>query len=156
MAVEYIERLSDFYRSILQYRDKEVIPLQEEIELVNNYNFLLKKRFGSNFKLDIQADSLPVYVVPLTLQMLIENAIKHNIVSKTRPLYVTVAIDELREYIIVSNNLQRKIKPEKSTHFGLQSLEKRYALLSGKRIKVQETGKSFQVYIPIIEYNIQP
>lgn len=150
VAVEYVEKLADFYRCILQYRDKEVIALQEEIELINNYNFLLKKRFGDNFKLDIQTNGQLVFVVPLALQMLVENAIKHNVVSKSKPLNIHINIDESKDFITVSNNLQPKMQPEKSTQFGLQSLEKRYALLSGQKIKIEETKHTFKVSLPII------
>lgn len=151
VAVEYVERLSDFYRSIMQYRETEVISLQEEIELVKNYSFLLEKRFGDNFKLDIQTNGQSAFVVPLTLQILVENAIKHNIVSKSKPLQVTIRYDKETDFIVVTNNLQRKINPENSTRFGLQSLEKRYALLSGKKVKVEVNSDFFQVCIPVIK-----
>ena len=151
IAVEYVEHLSDFYRSILQYRNKEIISLQEEIELVNNYHFLLEKRFGENFKLNIQnVNGQPVFVVPLALQMLVENAVKHNVISKFKPLTVTIDLNEKEGVISVSNNLQHKLQPEKSTHFGLQSLEKRYQLLSGQKIKILENEQYFRVELPII------
>ena len=150
LAVAYIEKLSDFYRSILQYRDKELISLQEEIDIIKNYDFLLKKRFGDSFNLHIHTNGQTAYIVPLTLQLLIENAVKHNIVSKAKPLHITIDMDEPNNYIVVSNNIQKKRQAEKSTHFGLQSLEKRYALLSGKKIKIEESSADFKVSIPVI------
>ena len=149
-AVEYVEKLSDFYRSIIQHRDKEVISLEEEIELIENFSFLLKKRFSDNFNLQIKAKSRSFYIVPLTLQMLVENAVKHNIVSKSKPLNIIVSIDQNEEYISVKNNLQKKFSPAKSTHFGLQSIEKRYALLNEKKVKIEETEAFFEVKIPLI------
>lgn len=149
-AVSYVEKLSDFYRSMMQYRDKEVIPLSEELELVSNYCYLLEKRFGNSFKLEMALNDAPVYLVPLTLQMLVENAVKHNIISKAKPLEVQIKNQD-GEYIAVSNNLQRKMQPEGSTLFGLQSLNKRYELLSGKKLRIEESEDCFKVYVPFIK-----
>lgn len=154
VAVAYVEKLSDFYRSILQYRTQNVISLKEEIELVNHYAFLLKKRYGENLKLDIQSTdgSDSHFVAPLTLQILVENAIKHNIISKTKPLKIDISV-EREDYIVVCNNLQKKLSPERSTGFGLQNIINRYALLSDKKVKIEETAKAFKVGIPIIKNN---
>ncbi|HMQ46104.1 MAG TPA: two-component regulator propeller domain-containing protein [Saprospiraceae bacterium] len=149
-AVSYVEKLSDFYRSIMQYRDKEVISLSEELELVNNYCYLLKKRFGNNFSLETAVSEDQVYLIPLTLQMLVENAVKHNVISKAKPLTVHI-ISNGREYITVKNNLQRKVQPEGSTLFGLQSLNKRYELLSGKKLHIEVSNDCFQVDVPFIK-----
>lgn len=149
-AVEYVEKLSDFYRSILQLRDKEVITIEEETELLKNYYYLLQKRFGENLKLDIQLNGTQGYLVPMTFQVLLENAIKHNVISKSRPLEVYIAKAE-NGYIRVSNNLQPKTTKEPSTRFGLQSLEKRYKLLVNKQIRTQTTRDEFIIDIPILE-----
>ncbi|MFQ5446422.1 MAG: two-component regulator propeller domain-containing protein [Saprospiraceae bacterium] len=148
-AVQYVEKMSDFYRSMMQVRDKEVISIQEEVELVRNYSYLLEKRYGKNFHLDIRLNGEPYYIVPLTLQILVENAVKHNVISKSKPLTVGIAA-EGGEYITVTNNLQRKINAEKSTRFGLQSLIKRYDLLGNKKVKIEETGGYFKISIPVI------
>ncbi len=150
LAVEYVENLSDFYRKIMQLRDREIISIQEEIELVKNYAYLLKKRYGNNFKMNISHNGELFYIVPFTLQILVENAVKHNIISKRKPLMVTIAMEE-GKYIIVTNNVQPKLTKEKSTHFGLQSLTKRYKLLGNKKVKVEETGEEFKISIPVID-----
>ncbi len=149
MAVEFVEKLSDFYRSILQYREMEVISLQEEIELVQNYAFLLKKRFGDSLSLEVHNGHQQAYIAPLTLQILVENAVKHNIISKSRPLKIEVCID--KEYITVRNNLQKKIAMELSTGFGLQSIANRYALLIDRAVRIEEGEEYFSVSIPIIK-----
>lgn len=149
-AVEYVEKLSDFYRSMMQYRDKEVISLSEEIELVKTYSFLLEQRFGENFQVHISLSNEQVYLAPLTLQILIENAVKHNIISKSKPLTVKIRL-EGSDYLTVENNLQRKIRPETSTRFGLQSLIKRYELLTGKKVRIEQTKSVFKVGIPVIQ-----
>lgn len=149
-AVEYVENLSDFYRKIIQLRNKDLISIQEEIELVKNYGFLLEKRYGDNFHMKIHLNGEVFSIVPLTLQILVENAVKHNIISKNKPLTIDIQMEN-DEYISVSNNLQRKLTQEKSTHFGLQSLVQRYDLVDGKKVKVEETEEHFKIWIPIIE-----
>ncbi len=150
IAVEYVEKLSDFYRSILQYREHQTIPLDEELKIVKDYVFLLKKRFGENFRMSIEVQDLKnVNVVPLTLQMLVENAIKHNVISKHDPLTVRIVNDETG-YITICNNLQKKIIPEHSTGFGLESIVKRYGLLSKKKVLIREERNEFKVSIPLM------
>ncbi len=152
LAVQYVEQLADFYRSILQYREKDLITLKEEIELVENYSFLLKKRFGNNLKLDIRTNGTQAYVAPLTLQMLIENAVKHNTISSSKPLHITIS-SENDNYISIANNLQKKIgvTPQRSTGFGLQSIINRYDLLSDKKVRIDQSATRFKVSIPIIK-----
>ncbi len=150
LAVEYVENLSDFYRKIMLFRDKEIISLSEEIELVKNFAFLLGKRYGKNFRLDINLNHRNAYIVPFTLQVLVENAVKHNIISKSKPLTVDI-FSKNGDYITVTNNLQEKLTQEQSTHFGLQSLITRYDLLGKRKVKVEETKTEFKVHVPIIE-----
>ncbi|MCB0554040.1 MAG: histidine kinase [Phaeodactylibacter sp.] len=150
LAVEFVEKLSDFYRSILQYREKEVISLQEEIELVKNYAFLLQKRYGSSLQLVVQTDGQQGYIAPLTLQMLVENAVKHNIISKSRPLSIEI-LSQPEGYIMVRNTLQKKLTQEPSTGFGLHSIINRYQLLSERSLRVEEDGQYFCVCVPVIK-----
>lgn len=150
MAVSYVERLSDFYRSILQYRDKTVIPLEEEIGIVQNYYYLLQERFGDNLKLDIQTTEREAYVPPLCLQMLVENAIKHNIVSARKPLHITIEQDQ-RGRLVVRNSMQPKRRKPQSTSFGLSSIIARYGILSDKRVQVKKSKEEFSVSLPLIK-----
>lgn len=150
IAVEYVEKLSDFYRSILQYREQQTIPLNEELKIVRDYVFLLKKRFGDNFIMNIEVQDLKqANVVPLTLQMLVENAIKHNVISKHDPLTVRIVQDD-SGYITICNNLQKKIIPEHSTGFGLESIVKRYGLLTKRKVMIREERNEFKVSIPLM------
>lgn len=150
LATEYVEKLSDFYRSILQHRNKDLITIEEELEMVENFTFLLKKRFGENLQLlfNIHNDE-PIFIAPLTLQMLIENAIKHNIISKARPLIIRITVAE--NWIEVTNNLQKKLTHQPSTQFGLQSIVSKYSLLSGLKVKIERNDNYFKVAIPIIK-----
>lgn len=149
-AVVFVEKLSDFYRSMLQYRDTDLITLQEELEIQENYRFLLFQRFRQNLNIKVDiSDSKMIYLVPLTLQILTENAVKHNIVSATKPLEITITREG--DQLKVCNNLQVRLTAEKSTHFGLQSLSRRYLSITGKEIQVEQTEKYFCVTIPLIK-----
>jgi ligand-binding sensor domain-containing protein/uncharacterized membrane-anchored protein YhcB (DUF1043 family) len=148
-AVIFVEKLADFYRSMLQYRDTDLITLSEELEIQENYRFLLFQRFRNNLSIRHNiSDTNDYHIVPLTLQILIENAIKHNIVSANKPLEIHITRDG--DYLKVKNNLQLRLTAEKSTHFGLQSLSKKYLTITGKEILVEQTEKYFCVTIPLI------
>ena len=147
-AVEYVEHLADFYRNMLLYRERNLIRLEEEMTLVNSYSYLLAMRYEAGFRLAVNMTEQAGLIMPLSLQMLVENAIKHNIVSASRPLVVEIYTEN--GYIVVRNNLQRKANPESGTHFGLQSLAKRYQLISNKTVLTEETSGYFTVKIPLL------
>ncbi|MCB0544582.1 MAG: histidine kinase, partial [Saprospiraceae bacterium] len=148
VAVEYVEHLSDFYRSIIAYREHDFISLQEEMTLVHNFDFLLKKRYENGFVLVDRLNGQTGLIMPLTLQLLVENAVKHNVISASRPLTIEIFSDN-DGYIVVRNNIQPKIKPEPSTHFGLQSLIYRYRLLGDRPVLVEDNVAFFTVKVPI-------
>jgi len=149
LAVEYVEHLSDFYRSIIAYRERDFISLQEERELVRSFDFLLKKRYEDGFRLEDRLNSQTTgLLMPLTLQLLVENAVKHNVIAASRPLTVEI-FTEGDDYVVVRNNIQPKIKPEASTRFGLQSLVHRYRLLGDRPVIVQNDGAFFVVKVPL-------
>lgn len=149
-AVEYVEQISDFYRSILQYREKNLIALEEELGLVRNYVYLLEKRFGSHLALVIDvAAGGSYYVAPLTVQMLVENAVKHNVISRSRPLFIEIRIEE-GAWLSVCNNLQKKTSPAPSTGFGLESIVHRYGLMTTRKVQIEESQSRFCVRIPLL------
>jgi ligand-binding sensor domain-containing protein len=150
-AVEFTEKLSDLYRNILQVRDRDLIPLSEELDLLNNFIYLLKKRFGDALIFNIKVDNLEAQIVPLALQLLVENAVKHNTVSKLRPLKIDII--ETDGWLEIRNNIQKKLEHEteaKGTGFGLASLTRRYALLSNKNIEIKQGKEDFIVRIPLV------
>lgn len=149
-AVTYTEKLSDLFRNVLQYRDQETIPLKEELDLLSDYLFLLDKRFGNKLNVTIQLDDKAGFIVPLSLQFLVENAIKHNVVSSRRPLHVRIGVSENRKHICVHNPIKPKLRKEPSTGFGLQSLKERYALLTRDGMLIEKTDEYFRVCIPIL------
>jgi hypothetical protein len=148
-AVEFTEHLSDFYRNILQVREKNVISIQEELNLLNNYVFLLKKRHGDTLNISIDIPHLDRQIVPLTLQLLVENAVKHNVVSKSKPLRIVIS-ETADGFIEIKNNNQKKLNVEKGTGFGLSSLINRYQLLTAKKMEQIETNDTFLVRIPMV------
>ncbi len=151
VAMEFNEKLSDVYRYILQNKEKELVPLEQEIKFVRDYLFLLKIRYPNNLHIDIDID--PVHhvhhIAPLTLQMLVENSIKHNIVSRALPLFIEIYVEK-GKFLIVKNNLQPKKTLEKSTKTGLENIKKRYQYLSQKKIEIITTSQSFMVAIPLL------
>lgn len=151
IAAEYVEKLSDFYRNILQYQNQTVIPLSDEIELVQNYFYLLQKRYDKNIQLNINVlpSVLQLQLPPMTLQMLVENAVKHNTIAKSMPLSIEITSIN-KDYLSIKNNLQPKITPPISTHFGLRSIQKRYELLNDKNIEIIKTETDFEVKIPLL------
>ncbi len=151
-AIEHVERLSDFFRSVLAYREKDRISVGEEVELLKNYAFLLEKRYEENFRLDIKMGAAAGgFLMPMTLQMLVENAVKHNVIARGRPLAVEIWTENEGRTVAVRNNFQPKIRPEASTHFGLESLRSRYELLGAGRVEVENEGGFFTVKLPILE-----
>jgi len=152
VAVQYVEQLSDFFRNIVTYRDKDLITLEEELELLHTYVYLQQKRYGDNLVLQIELDQQSkktTHLPPLTLQLLVENAIKHNAVSKESTLTVKISIEN--NMLVVRNNLNHKSFTEKSTGMGLQNIMNRYALLTEKKVTVEKTTNSFIVSLPILK-----
>jgi sensor histidine kinase YesM len=151
-AVEYVQKLSDFFRTILQLRDKSMISLQEELELIKTYGFLQMKRYGDNLVLknSIPSNVLSKGVAPLTLQMLVENAIKHNVIATGRPLNIEVSLTG-NNYILVKNNIQKRTDEEPSAGLGLQNIRNRYKFLSDKEVEIIISSQYFSVAIPLLE-----
>lgn len=150
-AINFTERLSYVYRYILQNKDKEVIDLATELAFTKSYLYLLKTRFTDSLQLNIniQEELLSCYVAPLTLQMLIENAVKHNIVSANKPLKIELFVEN-GDTLVVKNNLQMKSATEPSTHTGLTNIKTRYAYLSNRPVNITICPESFMVTLPLI------
>ena len=148
-AAKFIKQLSEVYRYVLDSRDKELVPLQEELQFLESYIYLQQIRFGDKLKMIIELPAAQGQVAPLALQLLIENAIKHNIIAEDQPL--TVRVYQQEGYIIVENNLQKKtVLNEDSSGLGLENIKRRYEFLSALKVKVKESGLVFKVEIPII------
>jgi LytS/YehU family sensor histidine kinase len=149
-AVQFVEQLSKVYRYILEVKEDKCIPLAEELKILEAYAFLLKTRFGNNFNLsiDVPESMRQKEVVPFALQLLVENALKHNIVSKEQPLHISVKA--INDELIIENNLQKKQQVENSTGIGLKNIRNRYGLITKRAISVAETPHFFTVVLPLI------
>lgn len=153
-AQKYLEHLADVYRYVLVSRQKDMVSLQEEMDFVNAYIYLNKIRFRENLLLEthISTKNMDKKIIPLSLQMLVENAIKHNIVSKEKPLTITISdiMLENEGYLVVENNFQEKKTFEKSTKVGLQNISNRYQLLTSKLILIEKNERFFKVELPLL------
>ncbi len=150
-AVRFVQKMSKVYRYILEMRDSNTTPLSTELTFLKAYIFLLKERFGDNFQAEIDAHtegSLNLEIVPLSLQIVFENAIKHNVISAEKPLLIEVFIEN--NHLIIRNNLQRKNQVQIGTGTGLENIKDRYALVSDKKMKVIVTPQYFTVVLPLL------
>ena len=150
-ANKFVEEFSKVYRYVLNNQDKELVEVRSELEFIHPYLFLLSKRFDQALKVDIDIPDRykTWHVVPAALQMLIENAIKHNIVSSRRPLHIEIHANG-NQSLVVKNNLQLRTVTEPSTKIGLQNIITRYELIGDRRVIVRQTEEAFEVTLPLL------
>lgn len=150
MATNFLNQMSKIYRYILKNRESETVLLKEEIEFVKWYIHLQQTRFGKGLQVHfrVEDEMLDRKIAPVTLQNMVENAIKHNIVDVDSPLVIDIETDH--EYIIIRNNLQKKRMVETSNQQGLANLHKLYRYLTSRPILIEETEKNYQIKIPLI------
>jgi two-component system, LytTR family, sensor kinase len=150
-ANKFIEAFSQVYRYILNNQEKELVYLKTELDFIKPYIFLLEKRFSQGLSITIEIPERYEnnYIIPASLQMLIENAIKHNIATRVKPLHILLHANG-NNTLSVSNNLQLRESVENSTEVGLQNIMKRYMLVSGKTVLVDKTTDNFKVTLPLL------
>ena len=153
-AVNFVQKLSKVYRYILEIRDQKIVTISDELEFLNAYVFLLKERFGENLNIDIDIPQkyYQSKIVPLSLQILFENVIKHNIISTQKPLMIKVSIE--KDKLIIKNNLQKKNQVISSTSMGLQNIKNRYQFFTKKEVDVIVTADSFLVALPLVDHMV--
>lgn len=149
-AGDFIHKLSDFYRYTLENRKSNLIPLTEELDILKAYMYLLKARFedGISLEIDIPQALHQSLIPPFTLQLLVENCIKHNIVSLEQPLPIQLYIED--DKILIKNKLQLKKNPEPSTQLGLENINQRYIHLLDKTVEIENNALFFKVKLPLI------
>ena len=150
-AIQFVNQLSKVYRYLLQNNEKELSTLHDELEFLNAYYFLLKTRFGEGITLDIDIkDKFKPYLLPpLTLQILVENAVKHNIVSVSKPLQINIEVKD-ENILFVRNNLQKKTLNVVSNGMGLTNISAKYKLLNKPGIEIIENEIEFIVSLPLL------
>lgn len=151
-AVEFVQKLAKVYRYILEIQERRLIPLWEEMEFLESFLFLHKERFCDNLRLsiDIPKAARNYLIVPLSLQLLFENAIKHNIISKEKPLSISLKIEDGKR-LVVRNTLQLRSNPEPGTQTGLANIKNRYEYFSDQPVLVEQTEQEFMVSLPLIQ-----
>lgn len=149
-AQRFTTSLSKIYRYVLEQKDKELVSVSEELAFAKTYMNLLKMRFENSIAYDVPTDfdNPDAKVVPLSLQLLLENTIKHNVVSEQKPLNIKIYIEN--NYLIVENNLQKKEVLQDRRGVGLQNIVNRYALISERKVLIEENETNFKVKIPIL------
>jgi len=150
LASQFLQQLAKVYRYVLENKDKELVSLQTEINFIRNYISLLETRFGKGLKINIElsGDVLEKEIVPVTLQVLIENAVKHNIIAENDPLIIRIYADA--QYLIVENNLQKKAIVETSNKIGLDNMKVLYTYLSSLPLLIEENEQLFRIKIPLL------
>lgn len=154
LAEQFIHELARLYRRLLEVNQRELIPLSEEMEALRSYVFLVKMRFGEALQVDLPADLSGLeerLLPPFTLQLLLENVVKHNDMAKDQPLQVTIRLDVPAGTATVSNTLRPKTRlDEPSTGLGLKNLRERYELIAERQLAVVSADGVFQVTIPLL------
>jgi sensor histidine kinase YesM len=150
-AETFVDEMSKVYRYLLRNNEDDLTTLHAEMQFIQSYFHLLKTRYGESLQLHINIEEL--YLVyqlpPLTLQILVENAVKHNAMRKDQPLQIQIGTREGR--LVVTNNLQRKYRQVSSNRIGLSNIAKKYKLLKQEDIMVKEDEREFAVIIPLIK-----
>ena len=148
-ATQFVKKLSFMYRYILQSGDRDLVSLKEELKFLESYSYLIKARYRDRFTIDIEIDEkyLEKEIPPLALQLLVENAVKHNEISETNPL--TVKIFYKNGFIYVENILKPRTVMAEGTGNGLMNLDKRYYLIAKQNIVITKDDNIFSVKLPI-------
>ncbi|MCB0705013.1 MAG: histidine kinase [Saprospiraceae bacterium] len=150
LSAKFIQQLATVYRHVLDTQEQELVSLKTELQGLEAFVFLLQIRFGENFKVAIDVpEPNGAMIPPLSLQLLIENSVKHNIISKNNPLKVEVFM-EGKDQIVVRNNLQEKRQLQESSGIGLENIRSRYRILANKTIDISDENNFFTVKLPLL------
>lgn len=153
-ATEFTRKLSELYRSFLDNNSSQLIPLQKELHIAEAYIYLLKTRFGEaiQFEMNIASEAKELQLPPGSLQVLVENAIKHNGSTRKKPLLIEIFSE--KDLLVVKNNLQPRLEQVQSTNTGLKNLKSRYSFLSDEKPEFTKTGTHFIAKLPLLKVEI--
>ncbi|MCB0637079.1 MAG: histidine kinase [Lewinella sp.] len=150
LADTFLQRMTQVYRYVLESQTKEAAPLAQELEMLRHYLYMLEVRFGEGLEVELDVTPAPEeYLAPQSLQMLVENAVKHNVVSRKRPLHIRVSRTE-GDWITVVNNRQPKDQSPHSLGIGLANIRDRYRLLAGREVIIRAEQDTFSVSLPVL------
>ncbi len=152
LAVEYIQQMSSFLRYMLKSRKEELVTLEEEMEMLKKYVYLHQIRYGEILKIEMDnvTEVEDMLLPPLTLQMLFENCIKHNVISKSKPLTIKLQMEKNGLWVINNRNPQNNVE---SNGKGLENIKERYRYFTKSDIHIVQTKDYFKVWIPLVESN---
>jgi sensor histidine kinase YesM len=148
-ADEFTHRLSKLYRYVLDVQKEEVVLLERELNLANDFLYLNNIRFNNQINTTFSIQDKEVYVVPMALQLLLENVIKHNSVNEKHPIHIDISTDD--NFLIVKNSVRLKTEKEPSHELGLNNLRELYALLSNQSISIENSDTHFTVKLPLLK-----
>lgn len=148
----YVVQLASVYRYILNFNESYLTPLKDELAFIKSYLYIMNERFEEELmiSINIPEDYLKFLIPPLSIQLLIENAIKHNLISPDQPLHITILTDD-SPALIVTNNLQPKKVPEEGTGTGLKNIRERYKLLINRPVQIFNDGDYFSINLPLLK-----
>ncbi len=149
-ADAFVQKLANVYRYILENNTNQIVSLKHELSYLHSYIHLMKERFGENlvYVEKIDAAFLDKYIIPLSLQITFENCVKHNIISKEKPLHIT--IEGNGNYLYITNNLQKINFPNDKASVGLENIKQRFHFFTDMQVKVEENTNEFIVGIPLL------
>lgn len=149
-AIDFVKKLSEVYRYVLDQKNCELVDLETELKFVGSYVYLQQIRFGANLDVKVNVNARNFRVIPLSVQMLVENAIKHNEISERNPLFIHIySTDE--QYLVIENKLQKKANSEGSGS-GIQNIKSRYEFFTEKDLIIGISKERFRVSIPLLSF----
>ncbi|MCP4456602.1 MAG: hypothetical protein GY816_01030 [Cytophagales bacterium] len=154
-AKDLIAKLSEVFRYILKHKNDEIVPLSEEVDFLKDYMFLIKSRFEEKVIFSTKIEHTNgLWIPPVTLQQLIENAVKHNEASYNKPLKINVYLEN--DHLVVINNLQERKGVVLSSSIGLVNIKKRFEMLIDKPVTISNDDEEYRVCLPLIKYDGSP
>lgn len=153
-AQKFTTSLSKVYRYVLEQKNKDLVTVDEELDFARTYVRLLKMRFEDSLDFEIpeKSSNPEAKIIPLSLQLLLENAVKHNVVTSSRPLRLRV--HEENGMLVIKNNIQEKSVVRKSSGVGLQNIKSRFSILTDREVQINDANKEFSVKLPMLSQQI--
>jgi LytS/YehU family sensor histidine kinase len=152
-AIKFINKFSEVYRYVLDSRDKEVVAVSEELNFIRAFVYLLQVRYEDNLTVDIPGNPVEGYIPPMVLQLLVENAVKHNVIADDQHLNISIRLDDRK--VVIENNLTGKKEHRENTEnpegIGLRNIISRYEILTDRRVEVEHENRCFRVTLPVLK-----
>jgi hypothetical protein len=153
-AQRFTTALSKVYRYVLEQKDKDLVPIEEELAFAKTYMNLLQMRFENSLTFEISIENIDAEakVVPLSLQLLLENAVKHNVISEQKPLHIKIYIEN--DALVIQNNFQKKAVLQDGQGVGIQNIISRYEIITDRKVSIEQNENTFTVKLPILTKQI--